>query len=134
MKAMQIFSAFQNSTNDISAQFAVHVDWSLIYAVLMLATTVMCTLLIVYRIVRHAPGMSASRKIIEMLVESSALYSISLIVYLALVSQNSESLNYADTIAAYVKVSCITVTYSRGSEASQGHRPNTPSRTRFSPC
>ncbi|PBK96163.1 hypothetical protein ARMGADRAFT_759811 [Armillaria gallica] len=113
MKAMQTFSNFQNSTNDISAQFAVNVNWSLIYAVLMLATTVMCTLLIVYRIVRHATGMSASYKIIEMLVESSALYSISLIVYLALVSQNSESGSYADTIAAYVKVIAPTLLVGR---------------------
>ncbi len=104
MKAMQSFSNFR-STNDISAQSAVDVDWSLIYVVLMLATTVMCTLLIVYRIVRHAPGMSASRKILEMLIESSAMYSISMIVYLALVSKNSETGIYADIIAAYVRVS-----------------------------
>ncbi len=101
---MQIFSVFHDSTNNLSVQFTVDINWLLIYAVLMLATTVMCTLLIVYRIVQHAPGMSASRKIVEMLIESSAMYSISLIVYLALVSQNSESGYYADTIAAYVRV------------------------------
>ncbi|KAK0421513.1 hypothetical protein EV421DRAFT_1982954 [Armillaria borealis] len=100
MKAMQIFRNFP-STNDIGAQSAADVVWSLIYAVLMLATTVMCTLSIVYRIVRHAPGMSASRKIIEMLIESSAMYSISLIIYLVLVSKNSDSGLYADVIAAY---------------------------------
>ncbi|PBK62102.1 hypothetical protein ARMSODRAFT_1025039 [Armillaria solidipes] len=105
MKAMQIYSGFRKSTNDFSIPFAADINWSLIYVVLMLATTVMSTLLIVYRIVRHAPGMSASRKIIEMLIESSALYSISLIIYLALASQNSESGYYADTIAAHVRVS-----------------------------
>ncbi len=104
MKGMQIFGDF-HSTNNISTQFASDVDWSLIYVVLILATTVMCTLLIVYRIVRHAPGMSTSRKIIEMLIESSAMYSISMIVYLALVSKNSETGIYADIIAAYVRVS-----------------------------
>ncbi len=106
MKAMQMFSDIHNLSDDISkiGQFATEIDWSLIYILLTLATTLMCTLLIVYRIFRHAPGMSASRKIIEMLIESSAMYSISLIVYLALVSQNSESSYYADIIAAYVRV------------------------------
>ncbi|PBK96189.1 hypothetical protein ARMGADRAFT_1163716 [Armillaria gallica] len=112
MKAMQIFGDF-HSTNNISTQFAADVDWSLIYVVLILATTVMCTFLIVYRIVRHAPGMSTSRKIIEMLIQSSAMYSISLIVYLALVSRNSESGIYADIIAAYVRAIAPTLLVGR---------------------
>ncbi len=105
MKSVQIFSVLHNATNDISAQFAVDVNWSLIYVVLVLATTFMCTFLIVYRIARHTPRMNASRKIIRMLIESSAIYSISLIIYLGLVSQNSESGYYADVIAAYIRVS-----------------------------
>ncbi|KAK0429771.1 hypothetical protein EV421DRAFT_2042523 [Armillaria borealis] len=109
MKAMQTISTFRNSAYNISSfnRFAAEIDWSLIYILLTLLTTLMCTLLIIYRIVRHAPGMSASRKIIEMLIESSAMYSLSLIIYLALVSQNSESRIYADTIAAYVRVSHV---------------------------
>ncbi|KAK0244806.1 hypothetical protein EDD85DRAFT_946103 [Armillaria nabsnona] len=109
MKSMQIFSAFHNATNDISAQFAVDVNWSLIYVVLMLATTFMCTFLIVYRIARHTPRMSAARKIIKMLIESSAIYSISLIIYLGLVSQNSDSGYYADVIAAYIRAIAPTL-------------------------
>ncbi|PBK62572.1 hypothetical protein ARMSODRAFT_1024773 [Armillaria solidipes] len=113
MKAMQMYGDFHNSTNGLSVQFAADIDWSLIYVVLVLATTVMCTLLIVYRIVRHAPGMSASRKIIEMLIQSSAMYSISLIIYLALVSKNSESGFYADIIAAYVRAIAPTLLVGR---------------------
>lgn len=108
MKAMQILSVnLHNSNHDISKiNFftMAEIDWSLIYILLTLATTLICTLLVVYRIIRHAPWMSASRKLIEMLVESSAMYSISLIVYLVLLSKNSESTYYADIISAYVKV------------------------------
>ncbi len=107
MKTMQILSAVRNFTHDLSgdALFEADIDWSPIYAFLTLATTLMCALLIIYRIVRHAPGMSVSRKIVEMLIESSAIYSVSLIIYLALISKNSESSYYADIIAAYLRVS-----------------------------
>ncbi|KAK0492354.1 hypothetical protein EDD18DRAFT_1109104 [Armillaria luteobubalina] len=42
-------------------------------------------------------------KIIEMLIESLAMYSLSLIIYLAFLSKNSEPGYYADIIAAYAK-------------------------------
>ncbi len=111
MKVMQMLSDLHNSSDDSSktgqfaAGFAAEFDWSLVYILLTLATTLMCTFLIVYRILRHAPGISASRKIIELLIESSAMYSISLIIYLALVSRNLDSAYYADIIATYIKVS-----------------------------
>ncbi len=106
MKAMQIFSAYNDFTNDSSesTHLDTKIDWPLIYILLTLVTTLVCTILIAYRILRHAPGMSASRKIVETLIESSVMYSISLIIYLVLVSKNSESGYYTDIIAAYVKV------------------------------
>ncbi|SJL15500.1 uncharacterized protein ARMOST_19000 [Armillaria ostoyae] len=106
MKVMQILSIFHNTTQDISKTggFAEDIDWALIYLSPRLATTIMCTLLIVYRIIQHSQGISAFCKIIEMIIESSAMYSLSLVVYLALVSKNSESSYYADIIMAYVKV------------------------------
>lgn len=131
---MQILSIFLSITQDISKTggFAADIDWVLIYLSLTLATTIVCTLLIVYRIIRHAPRMNASRKIIEMLIESSAMYSLSLIVYLALVSRNSESSYYADIIMAYTKVQLSCIPFGRGSEISQDHRPNAPGRTYLS--
>ncbi|KAK0185437.1 hypothetical protein F5146DRAFT_1227834 [Armillaria mellea] len=109
MKTMQIFSGFHNATHDIKAQFAPDVNWSLIYVVLVLATTFMCTFLIVYRIARHTPRMMAFHNIIKMLIESSAMYSIFLIIYLALVPQNSVSGYYVDVISAYVRVIAPTL-------------------------
>ncbi|KAK0492347.1 hypothetical protein EDD18DRAFT_511438 [Armillaria luteobubalina] len=114
MKTMQI-SSTGNSTKPypISAQFAANINWPLIYAVLVLATTVTCTVLIIYRIVRHAAGINGFHKLIEMLVESSALYSISLIVYLALVPENMESAEYADLVATYARVIAPTLLVGR---------------------
>ncbi|KAK0244802.1 hypothetical protein EDD85DRAFT_1018387 [Armillaria nabsnona] len=105
MKTMQILSGLRNSTG-ISAidKFATEIDWPLIYILLTFAVTLICTLMIVYRIFRHAPGMSASHKIVEMLIESSAMYTISLIIYLAFLSRDLQSAFYADIIATYAKV------------------------------
>lgn len=106
MKIMQMLSTFHNFPGiNPTRVFAAEIDWSLIYILLTLTTTLLCTLLIIYRIVCHAPEISTSQKIIEILIQSSAITSLSLIVYLALVSRNSESGFYADMIAAYIRVS-----------------------------
>ncbi|KAK0485478.1 hypothetical protein EDD18DRAFT_1111429 [Armillaria luteobubalina] len=105
-KSMQICSVFINTTSDIGNMggFAAQIHWALIYLSLTLATTVLCTLLIVYRIVCLASGVSSYRKIVKIVIESSAMYPLTLIVYLALVARNLESSYYADTIMAYIKV------------------------------
>ncbi|KAK0222368.1 hypothetical protein IW262DRAFT_976213 [Armillaria fumosa] len=103
MKAMQLFSLLHNVTNAISTQFAPDVNWSLINVMLMLATTVWCTFCIVYCVAQHFQEMGASCKIIKMLIESSAMYSTSLIIYLVVVSQNLNSGYYTDVISAYVR-------------------------------
>ncbi|KAK0429768.1 hypothetical protein EV421DRAFT_2025793 [Armillaria borealis] len=115
MKILQTLSNIHKFTEDNSktGHFAAETDWTLIYVFMTLATTLLCTLLIIYRIVCHAPRMTASRKIIEMLIESCAMYSISLIIYVALVSRNLESSYYADIIAAYVRPIAPTLLVAR---------------------
>ncbi len=51
MKAMQLLSGIRgvNDTRE-GISFVVETDWALIYVVLIITTTLMCTLLIVYRI------------------------------------------------------------------------------------
>ncbi|KAK0244839.1 hypothetical protein EDD85DRAFT_979891 [Armillaria nabsnona] len=106
MKVMQIFSAFHNVTYDISKTgvFAVQIDWSLIYILLTLTATVLCTVLIVYRIVHFTHRLLLFRSIISALIESSAIYTLALILYLALVARNMTAAYYTDTFAAYVRV------------------------------
>ncbi len=72
MKGMQMFSDLCNLT-DNTRLFTAEVDWSLIYIILVLATTLLCTFLIAYRIICYTPEISASRKIMEIFIESSAI-------------------------------------------------------------
>ncbi|PBK96217.1 hypothetical protein ARMGADRAFT_1142952 [Armillaria gallica] len=123
-KSMQIRSYFIDTTSDIdnTGGFAAFIDWPLIYLSLTLATTLLCTLLIVYRIVRLASGVSSYGKIVEIVIESSAMYSLTLIVDLALVARNLESAYYADMIMAYIKVMAPTLLIGRvaGSNSNPG--------------
>ncbi|KAK0432296.1 hypothetical protein EV421DRAFT_1849379 [Armillaria borealis] len=127
-KSLQIRSTFINTTSDIgnTGGFAAQIDWALIYLSLTLATTLLCTLLIVYRIVRLASGVSSYRKIVEIVIESSAMYSLTLIVYLALVARNLESAYYADMIMAYIKVIAPTLLIGR---VAAGSNSNPSSQT-----
>ncbi len=79
----------------------------------ILVTTLSCTLLIIYRIVvmaragvRHGAvsRLGVYRCFIEILVESCALYSISLILVLAFIIRNDLRMYYFDTIAGIAKV------------------------------
>ncbi|SJL15556.1 uncharacterized protein ARMOST_19057 [Armillaria ostoyae] len=105
LKGIQIFTASRSLPNGISGinHFTTEINWSLIYILLTLSTTIMCMVFIVYHIIRYAPGISMSQKIIKMLIKSSSIYSLSLIIYLAMVSKFLESSFYADIIAAYCK-------------------------------
>ncbi len=105
MKTMEIITIFHDSTPIMSSdRFAANIDWSLTYILLALATSLICTVLIIYRIIRHASGIRAPHKIVAMLIESLAIYSLSLIIYIALVLKNPKSTFYADIISAYIKV------------------------------
>ncbi|KAK0185442.1 hypothetical protein F5146DRAFT_1070198 [Armillaria mellea] len=125
-KSMQINSVFINTTSDISntGGFAANINWAVIYLSLTLATTLLCTLLIVYRIVQLASGISSYGKIMEIVIESSAMYSLTLIVYLALVARNLESSYYADIIMAYIKVIAPTLLIGRVAAGSSSSSSN----------
>ncbi|KAG7451849.1 uncharacterized protein BT62DRAFT_1071059 [Guyanagaster necrorhizus] len=72
----------------------------------ILATTLSCTSLIIYRIVTVARaggtqvggGVGAYRHVIEVFIESSALYSLSLITYVVVFSCNTSASPYIDII------------------------------------
>ncbi|SJL14772.1 uncharacterized protein ARMOST_18240 [Armillaria ostoyae] len=79
------------------------------YSSCVLATTLWCTLLIIYRIVTVARagdgaglaggGLRAYRHVLEVLIESSALYSVSLILCTAFFARQDVKLGYFDTFA-----------------------------------
>lgn len=83
----------------------------LLYALFTLATTIWCTIAIIYRIlcVGRADsgargGLRAYRHVIEVLVESSALYSVCLILYVACSASNSFGESYLDVITPFARV------------------------------
>ncbi len=83
----------------------------MLYTSFVLATTLWCTVLIIYRIltlagVKRGTGgrLGVYQHFIEVFIESSALYSVSLIVLLALTICENFGLFYLDIIAGIAKV------------------------------
>ncbi|KAF9023656.1 hypothetical protein BDZ89DRAFT_1069671 [Hymenopellis radicata] len=78
---MIIASFFANGTFTSTSQ----TNWILVYYSMTVTTNSLCTVLILFRIVRRVSGLGASfktyRGIIEILVESAAMYAI---IYIAL--------------------------------------------------
>ncbi len=91
-----------------------------IYVSLILATTLLCTFLIVYRILSiewAKPKLEGTRtysfgaygNVIEIIVESAALYSAALIVYVVILFQDEVDAPYIDSIAEIMKVTSFSV-------------------------
>ncbi|KAK0479668.1 hypothetical protein IW261DRAFT_1419749 [Armillaria novae-zelandiae] len=81
-----------------------------LYSSFTLASTLWCTLFIIYRIVTVARsagaaggGLSAYRHVIEVLVESSALYSISSILFVGFYARNDATMYYFDVLSAITR-------------------------------
>jgi len=84
-----------------------------VYFSLSLASTVISTFLIVYRIITIARetdfySQSSYRKIIEIVVESAALYSLILIIYLPLLVRGGVKDQYAQAVLTCTMVSFDT--------------------------
>lgn len=114
-KIIQLRSILLDTTDDVgdtsgfSSQIAF---FSVMYISMTLATTLLCTVLIVYRIMRVS-GVQSYFGILEVLVESSALYSLSLIANLAFVILNSDGCFYTDIVMMYIKGVAPTILVAR---------------------
>ncbi len=85
-----------------------------LYAAFILITTLWCTLLIIFRILtvgrasRASNGagsaLQAYRHIIEVLVESSAPYSVALVLYVVFFARNDWAAYYLDSLSAIIRV------------------------------
>ncbi len=99
---MEVYYTYVNAPQTI---------FRILYISFNLATTLTCTLLIIYRIVtvvgvsRRTEGrLGVYHRFIEALVESSALYSVSVILFLAFTIRGDLGLYYLDAIATIAKV------------------------------
>ncbi|KAF9052256.1 hypothetical protein BDZ89DRAFT_1125718 [Hymenopellis radicata] len=102
-------SFYQQTVTSPSANSVWSVDtinWSIPYFSLSLATTLVSTILIVWRLVQSRSSRSGTStnmtKLIEMVVESCMLYSLCMILLLAFFVQNIPAANYLVAITASV--------------------------------
>ncbi|KAK0434379.1 uncharacterized protein EV420DRAFT_1248273, partial [Desarmillaria tabescens] len=95
------------------------------YLSFSLGTTLFCTILIIYRIIkvgRSSNSIGAYRGVIEILVESASLYAVSLILWMAFLLHNYEASVYPEAI--YVSITGIAPTLIVGRIASGQARPD----------
>ncbi|KAG7440314.1 uncharacterized protein BT62DRAFT_997811 [Guyanagaster necrorhizus] len=116
-----------NQSDSGSSAYAVRIDWTTLSLSLTLATTLLCTVLIIYRIVtvaggKHGSGLRSYRGVIEVIVESAALYSASTVVYMVFVARNELTGAYPNVINASIKG--IAPTLMVGRIASGHSRPD----------
>ncbi|KAK0439116.1 hypothetical protein EV421DRAFT_1906128 [Armillaria borealis] len=103
-------------------------NWTLIYVSCTLATTLLCTLLIVYRILtvggaKHGgAGTQAYRGVVEVIIESASLYTVSLIIDMILTARKSSGGGYSDIFASTMRGVAPTLIVAR---VASGHaRPD----------
>ncbi|SJK99190.1 uncharacterized protein ARMOST_02480 [Armillaria ostoyae] len=127
-KVIQTYHYIHDSTNEISdtMSYKVVAMWTISHLSLTVATTMICTILIICRIfisgsASHG-GMQVYRGVIEILVESALLYSTTLFVYTGLVARNNTGGSYVEIVAAVARGIAPTLLVGR---VAAGHaRPN----------
>lgn len=88
-------------------------NFTAVYFSLSLASTIISTVLIAYRIITIARetdfySQSSYRKIVEIVVESAALYALILVIYLPLLVRGGFKDQYAQAVLTCVMVSLGT--------------------------
>ncbi|SJL10881.1 uncharacterized protein ARMOST_14276 [Armillaria ostoyae] len=110
--AMSVYHVVADTSDDQSdsdsSPYADRIDWTMLSLSFTLATTLLCTLLIIYRIVtvaggKHGAGLRSYRGVVEVIVESAALYSVSTVVYMAFVARDELTGAYPNVINASIK-------------------------------
>lgn len=88
------------------------INWGIAYYSMTLSTTIICTMLMVYRLARanmarrslcSAPN--PYNRVMEIMVESAALYVVALVVFIPFIATNSPHSNYPQVVLASVTVS-----------------------------
>ncbi len=113
--AFKIIDVYRRYTSELSDKTVSQLTRNMLfYTSFMLVTTLWCTLLIIYRIwsiTRRSMQAEGNNRIyhhiIEALVESSVLYSISLILSIASYAIDNGMAYYSDPIATIARV-CIS--------------------------
>ncbi len=86
----------------------IRVNWAVLYSSSILATLLWCTIFIVYRILRVggiAAGMRVYHRLVEILVESAALYSAVIVVLVVFEVRSEAAEIYIEEFAIAMRVS-----------------------------
>ncbi|PBK93909.1 hypothetical protein ARMGADRAFT_1079402 [Armillaria gallica] len=85
------------------------INWGIAYYSMTLSTTIICTMLMVYRLARASMARKslcfASNpyyQVMEIMVESAALYVVALVVFIPFIATNSPYSNYPQVVLASV--------------------------------
>ncbi|KAK0439490.1 uncharacterized protein EV420DRAFT_1650848 [Desarmillaria tabescens] len=127
-KVFQTYHYVHDNTNNIADTNSYHIEtmWTISYLSLSVATTMVCTILIMIRIfvagrANHG-GIQLYRGVIEILVESALLYSVTLLIYTVFIAINNPGGSYFDVIAPVARGIAPTLIVGR---VAAGHaRPN----------
>lgn len=110
-KGIQIYHGCFDTTNNIQdSTFDDNLAaWIMSYLALTLATTLWCTILILYCIISvarssHGAGIYSYQRVIEALIESAALCSVILVIDIVFVACNILSGNYIGTLGGTIRV------------------------------
>ncbi|KAK0432377.1 hypothetical protein EV421DRAFT_1910987 [Armillaria borealis] len=103
--------------------------WVILYASFILTTTILCTILIIYQIIKVVSctecgrvGIQSYRGVIEILVESASLYSFVLLLNVILTARGILAADYIDIVASVMQG--ITPTIVLGRVAAGQARPD----------
>ncbi len=112
MKVVQTYYHLYNTSDTIQSQsgYKSYAIWSILYISFDMATTILCTLLIIYRIItisHRGMGIQTFRHTIEIIVESALIYSVTLLVYVVLIACNSNGGPFFDILASFARV-CLS--------------------------
>ncbi|KAK0472542.1 hypothetical protein IW261DRAFT_1570898 [Armillaria novae-zelandiae] len=109
IKIVEMYHLMHDIPDNVQDQTSYGTDaiWYILYISFLMVTTIFCTFLIIYRVVTVSRGLGgitvgirSYRGVIEILVESALIYSVSLLVYVILVARESPGGPYADVIAS----------------------------------
>ncbi|KAJ6554722.1 hypothetical protein B0H19DRAFT_1294700 [Mycena capillaripes] len=104
-----------------------YIDFGNAYFGLILATTISATFLILFRIYKMSEKSTRKSmkygRVIEMVVESAALYLVALVVYIPLSIRGEANVAYPQALVAQLTVGCLTRTNLPHTEVAQGITP-----------
>ncbi|KAK0199288.1 hypothetical protein DFS33DRAFT_1388789 [Desarmillaria ectypa] len=120
-RVMYIYHYFMDASNIAApTTYDAFHPWMILYISFILSTTILCTILIIYRIIkvtshtgRGCAGIQSYKGAIEILAESALLYSLALLLEAIFLFHDSSAWDYIDIVAGVVRGIAPTLVVAR---------------------